>query len=403
MQFSYKGRKTNGDAVEGSMEAPTRAEAVSNLRNSEITPLVLTEKKTFSLGSTSIHLFRRVKLSEKIIFSKNLSGMLHAGLSISRSLQVLSRQTKNYYFKSIIEDLLATIDRGGTFSDGLAKYEKVFSKLYVAMVKAGEESGALPEALLEIETTLEKTYALNRKIKSALMYPSIILVAIVIIAVLMFIFVVPTLTKTFKELGVQLPATTRFIIFMSDLVSHHIFSLLAGVGVLLVAILFLKRLTVVKKMGDWLVVRLPVIGGIAKEANAARTTRTLSSLLSAGVPISRALDIVRDVLQNSYYKLVIKNAIAQVEKGDPISAIFIAEKKLYPDMVGEMMSVGEETGKLRDMLNDIAVFYEGEVEAKTKDLSTIIEPILMIFIGAAVGFFAISMLSPMYSIVDAIK
>lgn len=403
MKFSYKGRKTSGEVVEGEVEAPTRADAVAILRNSEVTPLTLVEEKHFKLSGVKITLVKRVKLSEKILFSKNLSGMLHAGLSISRSLQVLLKQTKNEYFKKIITDIIATIDRGGTFSDGLAQYPGVFSSLYIAMIKAGEESGGLPEALIEVQTILQKTYDLNRKIKSALMYPSIILSAIVLIGVLMFIFVVPTLTKTFKEMGVQLPATTRFIIFLSDLITHHIFLMIGAVVVLIVGFVFLRKIKRVQHAIDFVTTRIPVVGGIAKEANAARTTRTLSSLLASGVAISRALEITRDVLQNSYYKKVINRAIEAVQKGDPISVIFQEEQKLYPVMVGEMMSVGEETGKLGDMLSDIALFFESEVDAKTKDLSTIIEPVLMIFIGAAVGFFAVSMLSPMYSILDVIK
>lgn len=403
MKFSYTARSADGALVSGTLDAHTRADAIEALRNKNTTPVSLVEARSFSLGKSAIFVSKRVKLSEKILFAKNLSGMLSAGLSISRALQVLLKQTTNHYLQTVITDILQSIDQGKTFSEGLQKYPSVFSNLFVSMVRAGEESGTLPQVLLEVKSILEKAYALNRKIKSALMYPMIIFIAIILIGILMFIFVVPTLTKTFKELGVALPATTRFIIFISDTISTH-YILLAGIlGVIAVGGYFAFRLSAVRRASDWLILRLPVIGGIAKEVNTARTTRTMASLLASGVTISRSLSITRDVLQNHFYKQIIARAEAVVQSGAPLSSVFREESKLYPLMVGEMMAVGEETGNLGTMLSDIALFYEAEVDAKTKDLSTIIEPVLMIFIGAAVGFFAVSMLSPMYSILDTIK
>jgi type IV pilus assembly protein PilC len=403
MKFSYKARSTTGIVSEGVVEARDRVEAINTIRNMGVTPVFVNLKAggflsmSFSLGSG------RVKLSEKILFTKNLSGMLKAGLPLSRALQVLSKQSKNKLLKKIIETLSETIDKGGTFSDGLAKYPKVFSALFVSMVKAGEESGGMPNALTEIGINLEKSYALNKKVKSAMMYPSIILAAIFIIGILMFIYVVPTLTKTFKELGTELPASTKLVIGISDLISNHLILLILGIATVVGLVLLAIKLPKTKRAIDWLIIRLPVVGTIVQEMNAARTTRTMSSLLSSGVTISRAIAITKEVLQNVHYKKVLEQVEIVVQKGIPISSVFKAETKLYPVMVGEMIEVGEETGKLGDMLLDVALFYEGEVDAKTKDLSTIIEPVLMIFIGVAVGFFAVSMLSPMYSIMDSIN
>ena len=402
MKFTYKAKNSEGAIVTEVLEASTRAEAIASVRSLGLIPVSIVGHRSFSFGG-AIFVSKKVKLSEKILFAKNLSGMLSAGLSISRALQVLVKQTQNIYFKKVINGLLATIDRGGTLSDGLTQYPDVFSPLFIAMVRAGEESGSLPAVLIEVETILEKSYALNRKIKSAMMYPAIIFCAIILIGVLMFIYVVPTLTKTFKDLGAELPATTRFIIFISDTLSNHFIVIVGVVAVLALGGYFAFRVKKVKERIDWVILHLPVIGMIAKEVNTARTTRTLSSLMSSGVTISRALSITEDVLQNHYYKEVIQKAGHEVEGGTPISKVFQESDKLYPLMVGEMMAVGEETGKLGGMLTDIALFYEAEVDAKTKDLSTIIEPVLMIFIGGAVGFFAVSMLSPMYSILNAIK
>ncbi len=403
MKFSYKARGSSGEMTEGVVEARDRVEAINTIRNSGAVPLFVNQKVGgFDLSKISFG-SGKVKLSEKILFTKNLSGMLKAGLSLSRALEVLSRQTNNKFLKKIIETLSDTIDKGGTFSDGLAKYPKVFPPLFVSMVKAGEESGGLPAALTEIGINLEKSYALNRKIKSAMMYPAIIMCAIVLIGILMFIYVVPTLTKTFKELGTTLPGSTRFVIGLSDFISNHTILLFLSLFGIVGLFMLLTKLPVTKRGIDYLVVRLPVIGAIVKEVNAARTTRTLSSLLGSGVSIGRAISITKEVLQNVHYKKVMEEVESVVEKGAPMSSVFKAQTKLYPVMVGEMVEVGEETGKLGSMLMDIATFYEGEVDAKTKDLSTIIEPVLMIFIGGAVGFFAVSMLSPMYSIMDSIK
>ncbi len=403
MQFIYRGRDSAGAIVTNTIVAATKSEAINAIRDTGVTPFSLTEKKAFSF-QMKFSLFNRVTLSEKIMFVKNLAGMLRAGLPLSRALEVLRKQvTTNNYFQSILTALIATIDGGGSLSDGLARYPKVFSSLVVSMVRAGEESGSVPGALNEIGINLEKSFALNRKIKSALMYPSIIVCVIILIGILMFIYVVPTLIKTFKELNVQLPTSTRIIVWLSDTISNHLPLIVLGLGVLVVAIVAMMRLPRTKRMIDFVILRLPLLGTLIKEINTARTTRTLASLLASGVRISRAITITKEVLQHVYYKELLTNVERSVERGEPMSATFKAHTALYPVMVGEMMEVGEETGKLSSMLLDIAVFYEETVDVKTKNLSTIIEPVLMVLVGAAVGFFAVSMLSPIYSIVDTIK
>lgn len=402
MQFTYRGKNKEGEIVSGTISADDRSDAVKSIRDSGILPVSVEQKSGMKLNM-KIPLFNSVKLSEKIMFTKNVSGMLRAGLSLSRALVVLGKQTKNEYFKKIITSLLETIDKGSSLSEGLAKYPRVFSSLFVAMVKSGEESGGLPAALSDIGVNLEKTYALNRKIKSALMYPSIIIAVIVIIGILMFVYVVPTLVATFKDLGAELPTSTKIIIFLSDFISGNVVWIVVILLALVAGGYAAFRMKSTKRMIDFVSVRVPILGTLIQEINAARTARTLSSLISSGVDISRAMMITKEVLQNSYYKAVLDEALAAVERGEPISGVFKRHLTLYPVMLGEMMEVGEETGKLTSMLSDVALFYEGEVEAKTKDLSTIIEPVLMVFIGAAVGFFAVSMLSPMYSIMDSIQ
>ncbi len=405
MQFSYKAQEgKTGGITTGVIEASSRYTAAEELRKKGLTPIAIEEgagqhKKGILSFSFS---FKRVPLHEKILFTKNIAGMLSAGLSLSRALTVLARQTKNVYFKTIIDSLVATIDKGGTLSDGMNKYPDVFSTLFVAMVRAGQESGSLSKSLAEVGSHLEKSYALQRKIKGALMYPSIIVLAIIIIAVLMLIFVVPTLTSVFKEMGVVLPASTRFVIWISDLFSAHPIIVFVIIALCAIGIGMVSRVRKVQRLYDIIVIHAPVFGLITQEVNAARTARTLASLLSSGVDVTRALSITRDVLQNHKYKEVVAEAEESVQKGVALSVAFKKHIELYPIMMGEMMEVGEETGNITQMLIDVANFYEGEVDAKTKDLSTIIEPILMVFIGGAVGFFAVSMITPMYSLVNVI-
>ncbi|MFA6257079.1 MAG: type II secretion system F family protein [Candidatus Paceibacterota bacterium] len=405
MLFSYTAKvKDTGELTEGQAEALDRFALAHELRSRGFVPVSISEKGVGFLEKfgTMNSIFARVKLSEQIIFTKNLSGMLKAGLALSRGLSVLEKQTKNPELNKIIGNLLHDIDGGETFSAALAKHPKVFSKLFTSMIRAGEESGNLAGALLDIGENLEKSNSLTKKIRGALIYPGVILSAMVVIGVLMFAFVVPTLAGTFKELGVTLPLSTQLLVAVGTFFSEHlILSFVIIIGTAF-AIFSIFRAKMMARPIDFLVLRLPVVGNLARELNTARTARTMSSLLSSGVSITRAVEITEDVVQNVYYKEILSQVKVEVEKGAPFSKIFVENSKLYPIMMSEMVEVGEETGKLSDMLHEVALFYEAEIENKTKNLSTIIEPVLMIFIGAAVGFFAISMISPLYSVLGQI-
>ncbi len=404
MLFAYKAKSKNGEIIEGVMDSTDRYVLSRELRGRGLTPLSVYVKEEDSLNPNALFnkLFAKVSNAELIIFSKNLSGMLKAGLSLHRALSVLEKQTKNPLLKEILIGLGSDINMGMSLSQGLSKYPKVFSNLFVSMAKAGEESGNLANALSDIEVNLEKAYSLNSKIKGALIYPGVIVSAMVVIGILMFAFVVPTLAGTFKELGVELPVTTQIIIATGNFFSENLILTFLILFVAVFSLVALLKSKFAVKYVDYLVVRLPLVGLLARELNTARTARTMSSLLVSGVSITRALDITKDVVQNIYYKKVLDQAKVLIEKGSPFSEAFKANPNLYPVMMSEMIQVGEETGKLSDMLHDIAFFYETEIENKTKNLSTIIEPILMVLIGGGVGFFAISMISPLYSILNNI-
>ena len=407
MLFSYKAKTKEGEMVTGTMESADRFSASKELKVKGYVPLSISPKNNdfgFSgLSSFVDSFFSGVKVADQIILTKNLSGMLKAGLPLSRALSVLEKQTKNKTLNNILISLKKDIDTGGTLSSGLSKFPSIFSTLFVSMVRAGEESGNLAESLHEIGINLEKSNSLTKRVKGALIYPGIILCAMIVIGILMFAFVVPTLAITFKSLNVSLPASTQFIISLGSLFSNYLilsFILLIALGVLVV---WLFKSKFMAKYIDFIILRTPIIGKLSKQLNTARTARTMASLLVSGVSIIRSLDITKEVVQNIYYKRVLEKAKIEIEKGLPFSEVFMENQHLYPVMMAEMVQVGEETGKLSDMLLEIASFYEEEIENTTKNLSTAIEPILMVFIGAAVGFFAISMISPLYSVMNNIS
>jgi len=404
MKFKVSIIGKDGEAYQEVIEAADRFAVYRDVRARGERVAELAEEKpagAFSLESLN-NIFQSVPLDEKVVFTRNLAAMLEAGLTASRALSVMERQTKNQAFKPVIGSLIAEVKRGSNFSSALAKFPNVFSSLMISMARAGEESGKLSESLRVVGTQMERASNLTKKVRGALIYPTIVLLAMIGIAVLMLIFVVPTLTQTFKELNTDLPPTTEGIIVVSNFLTEHTLIALTLMGLVVVGFMSLARTKAGKTALDWLFLHIPVISGLVQETNAARTARTLSSLLSAGVDVLLSLSITREVLESHYYKKVLLEAEANVTKGGQMSVSFAAYPKLYPPLVSEMIAVGEETGRLSDLLKETAEFYEESVERQTKDLSTIIEPFLMIIIGAGVGFFALSMIAPIYSLSNAI-
>ena len=404
MKYYFKAQTAGGTLSEGTREASDKSALASLLRNDGLSLVFAREEKGLKIFDPTYlnHIFVRISLHEKIIFSKNLAAMLKAGLSLARALSVLERQTENFRLREITRSLSDDISKGLPFSDGLKKFPRIFPSLFVAMVKAGEESGGLPGALLSIAAQLEKNYVLTRKIRGALIYPAIILIAIIGIGALMLIYVVPSLTQTFADMRVELPASTQFVINLSNLLVEHTLSTVLVTAGVIMAMIFFGRTPRGKGLFHRAFLKIPLVGNLVREVNSARTARTLSSLLFSGVDIRHSLSITGEVLQNVHFKKALLEAEAGIEKGFTLSSILKNHPELYPPMVGEMIEVGEESGKLHDMLVNIADFYEEEVDNATRDMSTVIEPFLMIVIGAAVGFFAVSMITPMYSVLNTI-
>ncbi len=405
--YKFKAKDAKGEEYEDILEAPNKFALYEKIKKKGDVLISADEEKgkwwkNLKNSLSNLSFFGSVSEQEKIFFARNAAAMLAAGLPLSRTLSVLEKQTKNNFLKNVIVDIQRQISEGGTLTSGLEKHPKVFSPLFVSMVHAGEEGGNLNKSLNTISTQMEKSHDMKRKIKGAFIYPSIIIFVMAVIAVLMVIFVIPSLTEVFDDLDIDLPATTQFVISTSEFLINQTILFIFIVAVFIASLILFLRSSVGKKTLDMAVLHLPMIKNITKELNAARTSRTLSSLLSSGVDMVPALEITEEVLQNSFYKPILKSAGESIQKGKKISEVFIDNEHLYPIFLGEMIEVGEETGNLSEMLEEVAKFFEEEVDQKTKNISTVVEPFLMVFIGIAVGFFAISMLTPMYTMVDQI-
>ncbi len=401
--FHYKILDKEGKVVEGTAEAKDKFSLYHTLKQDGSTVVSAEEivnKKGFSSPMFS-SFFGGIKMHNKIVFAKNLSKMIDAGLPVTRGLSILERQSKGN-FKKILTGLIDSLSKGNTFSDSMKNYPAVFSTLFISMVRAGEESGNLSFALQNVGVQMEKSYLLTKKIRGAMMYPAIIISLMLVIGVLMMVYMVPTLTETFIGLGIKLPLSTRIIIAISNFLKSYFVFVIVGTLISAFLVALGIRTSRGKRLLDTVILHTPIISEIVKQINSARTARTLSSLLSSGVDIVVAIGVTKDVIQNSYYKEVLEKIQNVIQKGEQISVVFSENSKLYPLFVGEMVAVGEETGKIGEMLLSVATFYEDEVDQKTRDMSSIIEPVLMIFIGVAVGLFAISMLGPTYSLADAI-
>ncbi len=401
--FKYTAKNATGEIYDRTVEVADRFAIYKIIREEGGTVVSIKEgkgglNKSISFGG----LFGGIKTQQKINLAKNLASMIDAGLPVTRALSVMGEQAKSPSFKKLLADLESDVSHGDTLSESLGRHPKVFSALFVSMVKAGEESGSVSGSLKIVGNQMEKSYLLAKKVRGALIYPAVILSVMVILAILLLIFMVPTLTATFAGIGVELPLPTRILIFLSDFMVNNTLLVMVALILLVASGISFFKSKRGKNIFDRASLHLPAVGEMIREVQTARTTRTLSSLLSAGVEIVVALDVTAEVMQNHLYKEALVEARDAIQKGEAMSGVFVRNEHLYPLFVGEMVAVGEETGKIADMLLGVANFYEEQVDQKTKDLSTIIEPVLMIIIGIGVGIFAISMLAPTYSLVDYI-
>lgn len=402
----YTAKNFKGETKSGEMEAKNERDLAGQLRSDGYILTSYKELDSEKKADVEIKIldkFFGISLKDKLMFTRNLGVMIASGLPLSRALKNISSQTRSKRFKKILDDIFKDIQAGSTFADGLAKYPAVFNELFVNMVKVGEASGNLEEVLDILAIQLEKEHDLVSKVKGAMTYPAVILVAMIGIGIVMLTYILPKLLGVFTDMKVELPWSTKFMISISDALRNHSILITFGSVALFVFLKFFLKTDPGKKMLGFLAINTPVISNIVIKVNCARFARIYSSLLKSGVSVVEALKIISNTLTNYYYKRAIFQSIEQVQKGIPLSKIIGKNERIFPVLVAQMIEVGEETGRTESVLMKLAEFYESEISQITKNMSSIIEPVLMIIIGSAVGFFAVSMLQPMYSIMENIK
>jgi type IV pilus assembly protein PilC len=397
--FVYVARETaSGREIRNSVDAATEQAAIAALLNRNMLVLSIQEK-VGKQGRTS---GGRVALSDLVIFTRQLATMIDAGLAMVQSLQALAEQTTNKVMRDVIHDICARVESGDSFSEALQKHPKAFNRLYVCMVGAGEKGGLLAEILARLATYLENTARLRKKVKSAMMYPTVVTVVAILITIFLLVKVVPVFGEIFASFNATLPAPTQYLINVSNMVKRYlILFLIAGGGGVYGWIYFVKT-PVGRLFWDSRRIRLPIFGHIAHKICLARFTRTLASLIRSGVPILEVLQIVSQTVGNVVMEKAVKTAALDIERGESISAA-LAKHPIFPSMVVRMVTAGEQTGKIDNMLERISDFLDEEIETTLSGLTALIEPILIVFLGVVVGGMVICMFLPIFKLPEIVN
>lgn len=406
MDVFYTAKSFAGETKSGEAKIRDERELVEQLRQEGFVLTSFKEIKgeqTLNVNIKFLDRFSGISIKEKMMFARNLSVMISSGLPLSKSLKNITMQTKNKKFIGVLDNICEDIQMGTSFADSLVKFPNIFDELFTNMIRVGEISGNLEEVLIILSDQLEKDNALVKKVKGALVYPAVIVVAMGLVGVVMMIYVVPQITSVFKDLNATLPASTQFIISTSKAMQEQWYLFVMGIPLLGFFAKFLMSTDVGKKGMGIFLLNVPVINNIVIKVNCARFARIYSSLLRSGVSVVESLQILSRTITNYYYRKAFLHAIADVQKGVNLSKVIFEEKKVFPILVPQMIEVGEETGKTEEILEKLAQFYEEDVDQLTKNLSSIIEPVLMLVMGVVVGFFAISILQPMYGVLENIK
>lgn len=402
--YAYQGRKERtGELVSGMREAASHAELGQDLLQQGVLLTQYEVKNQRAPGVTIISaLFERVPILERVLFARYFGLMLKAGLDVKQSLQALGEQSRSKPMRAAIQGVLEAVDRGTSVADGMTNYPLAFSPIFVSFVRVGETTGRLQEAFEILAKQLQKEYELRRAVRGALLYPTVILVALIAVGFAMLVFVIPRLADVFEGFDVELPLPTRVLIGIGNVFEVYWWLILIGLFLALILGWLLWRVKGVQnQITHWLLF-VPIIGPIMQQVNLARFTRSLSSLLQSGVSFVEALSILGDNTPHHSYATVFTGAVEHVKQGKLLSEFLVDFKRLFPPLVVNVIKVGEETGALDSVLKEIALFYEGEVDQVMKNLTSILEPILMVIIGLAVGALAISVISPIYNLVNVI-
>lgn len=401
--FSYIAKNEQGETKTGFLEAKDESELAAAIRRQGLFLISLdTETKSKSKPNYLSFLNRGPGLAEKVFFIRNLQVMIAAGVSLPRAINTLVLQAKNKRFKMVLSEIEEKIIHGRSLSDGMADYEDIFPEIFQNMIKIGEESGTLEQVLGNLDIQLEKQQELRSRLIGAAIYPAVIISAMVVIGIIMMVVVVPKLADTFNDLGITLPITTRMVIWLGMFLQKYWYLLPLIIAGVVFAFSRLLATKLGKKSFDKIILHIPVVSKLVRETNSAVFARTLGSLSASGVPLIRSLEIISGTFGNFYFRQSLLEAIEKIKKGTKLAEALKPYENLYLSIIIQMIEVGEETGETSRVLNQLAVFLEEEVANATKNIASLIEPLLMVVVGAAVGFFAVSMIQPMYSMLEAI-
>ena len=396
MNFNYQARTQKGEVKIGIIEASGKEVAISLLQKYGLYVTLLEEASKTSLFAKKIKLFERIPAKDVVMFSRQLSIMFSAKVPLVESLRTLAVQTKNLDFKEKIMKISEEIEGGTSFSSAISKYPKLFSPFYVAMARAGEVSGKLSDSLDYLAEHLEKEYYLMGKVKGAMTYPAVIFLVVIAVFVLMILFVIPNLSKVLLESGQELPLVTRIALALPDLLKSWGLAILLAIIGLAVSSLKYYRTKKGKYFFDKLILKVPLFSSFLKIIYLSRFAENFSTLISGGIPITQSLEICEQILGNSIYKEIIASAREEVKKGEQISSVLSRFPKFFPPLFTQMTIVGERTGSLDKTLLNLVAFYTKETEKTIDSFLSIIEPLLIVFLGLAVGGLMGAVLLPLY-------
>ncbi|MDQ3371652.1 MAG: type II secretion system F family protein [Actinomycetota bacterium] len=400
--FAFKALDSRGGSTIGEMDAQDKQGVTQQLRSKGLIVLEIEEQQSASKGDL-LAAFKKVKAQELTVMTRQLATMVSSGMTLLRSFYVLEDQLENKKLKETISNVREDIESGQPLSDALARHPKIFSSLYVAMVRAGETGGVLEEALDRTADQLEKDDSLRRQVKAAMMYPAVVLSFAVLVLAGLLTFIVPVFVDIFKEFGGELPLITKFTVGLSDALKNFWYAWIGGGVALVFAFKYWRTSSWGRPQWDRVRLKIPFkIGDTIQKIALARWSRTMSALYSAGVPILHAIEVTGQTAGNSVIEDAMAAVIESVKSGGTLAAP-LKEAPIFPSMVAQMIAVGEETGGLDNMLTKVADFYEDEVAAAIKALTSILEPVMIVIVGGIVGFIVVAMYMPMFKVYDTIQ
>ena len=400
--YAYEGRTRAGAMKKGVIEAANEAAATAQLRTQQILPTVVKARGRNLLAGIKWPT-SKPKTRELVIFTRQFATMIDAGLPLVQCLDILAEQQPNKYFQGVLRNVKSDVEQGSTFADALRRHPRCYDDLYVNLVAAGEVGGILDTILNRLAVYLEKADALARKVKGAMIYPITVLVVAIAVVILLLVKVIPVFQKMFVEFGGTLPGPTQMVISVSEfLQAWIIYVLIAAFAAVTAFFQARKRSKIFKYRTDAIFLKMPLFGTLLRKVAVARFSRTLGTMISSGVPILDALDIVARTAGNMVVEEAIQNTRSAIAEGKTIAEP-LAESKVFPSMVVQMVAVGEQTGAMDSMLAKIADFYDDEVDAAVSALTQLLEPLMMVFLGGTVGTILIAMYLPIFKIADTVK